>query len=328
MQNAQENKEREGEFMALYRCAACGSSRVVPETKQEGYNKKQGIRGMALFGLGGAVAGTSGNTVVYYHCAACGHTINKCMSEIDKKFLEQYLLKPADAASIMRLREYKKQYPNIEWEEPTTNSDLPINTNPVNINKEKWNEADIYDIEKAVLNALYDSEIPCTVAEMQVIDKSCQEYSVLKLSIAAKFLEKSKIIERSDDNNEVCYKPIISSKKEALLLLHKMELEKARQASKALKSRLYEQSCKEHSIAVAILNALYEVKEPCTIPWMQFMNESYRRYSNQMISVTTRKLVTGGILEKNIKDGKAYFKAIPASKDEAILLLSKIFRIE
>ena len=57
------------------------------------------------------VAAASENTVVYYYCADCGHTLNRCMSGVDKEFLEKYLLEPTNAAYVNRLREYKKQYP-------------------------------------------------------------------------------------------------------------------------------------------------------------------------------------------------------------------------
>lgn len=228
--------------MSIYRCAVCGSSKVVPETKQEGYNKKKGIMGMALFGLGGAVAGTSGNTVVYYHCADCGHTLNRCMSGVDKEFLEKYLLEPTNAAYVNRLREYKKQYPNIEWEEPIKEQDNNVEISRQNA-YEKYNEEhkkqaeeiqrmraeyaqeleevrqQKIPVEMAILNALYKAEKPCTILEMQKIELSCMIYSNQKLSAAARQLVEKKVIEKIIENCKVYFKAIPDSKDEAVKML-------------------------------------------------------------------------------------------------------------
>lgn len=101
--------------MVLYRCAMCGSSKIVPETKQEGYNKKKGIWGAALFGVIGALTGTSGNTVTYYHCGDCGAVLNCTMPSFEKESIERCLASPDVFESS--LKTYKKQYKNIEWEE-------------------------------------------------------------------------------------------------------------------------------------------------------------------------------------------------------------------
>lgn len=41
--------------MDLYRCAVCGSTRIVTEVRNEGYNTKKGVIGTALFGAIGAL---------------------------------------------------------------------------------------------------------------------------------------------------------------------------------------------------------------------------------------------------------------------------------
>ena len=101
------------------RCAVCGSKRVVTETKKEGYNTKRGILGTVLFGNIGALAGTSGNDVVYYHCADCGQTMNKPMSEFESTTIDKYIENPNLWDKL--LREKKNQYPNIEWESKEEN---------------------------------------------------------------------------------------------------------------------------------------------------------------------------------------------------------------
>lgn len=240
-----QNGYRKGNFMAIYRCAVCGSSKVVAETKQEGYNKNKGIFGMALFGLGGAVAGASGNTVIYYHCADCGHTLNRCMSGVDKEFLEKYLLEPTNAAYVNRLREYKKQYPNIEWEEPTK-----------------------------------------------------EENNSIKISVQNNY----------EKNKEE----------------HKQQAEEIQQIREKYAKELEEIRQQKIPIEMAILNALYKTEKPCTILDMQKIELSCMIYSNQQLSATTRRLVEKNIIEKSIENCKAYFKAIPNSKDEAIKMLSML----
>ncbi len=241
MRNALKRIEREVNFMSIYRCAVCGSSRVVPETKQEGYNKKQGILGMAVFGLGGAVAGASGNTVVYYHCADCGHTLNRCMSDFEKNSIDRYLLNPDNEANKTMLRIEKKQYPNIEWEESTIekndSAEIPIQDNqPLTdeeykkrleeiqqmrekyAQKRKFQQPQI-PVAEAILNALYKAEKPCTISEMQNIDEACKEYSNQELSSIARQLIDKKIIEKIVENHKAYFKAIPDSKDEAVKML-------------------------------------------------------------------------------------------------------------
>lgn len=233
--------------MALYRCAVCGSSRVVPETRQEGYNKKHGILGMALFGLGGAVAGVGGNEVVYYHCADCGHTLNRCMSEVDKKFIDEYLREPTKFGNDM-LRRYKKQYPNIEWEEPKEDTSEILRQESLRkerlerirkMNSEEHNQRmgkiqqlqknNAEELEKirqqnipadiAILNALYNLEKPLTILDMMEREPSCMIYTNQKLSSTARVLCEKKIIERVEENLKAYFRAIPSSKDEAIKML-------------------------------------------------------------------------------------------------------------
>ena len=206
--------------MSLYRCAVCGSGRVVPETRQEGYNKKKGIMGMALFGLGGAVAGTSGNTVVYYHCADCGHTLNRCMPDFEKNSIDRFLLDPDNEANKFMLRMKKEQYSNIEWEEPikekNDSNEISLQDNQPLTYEEHRKEHEL--IEIAVLNALYKAKKPCTIRDMQA-DISCINYPNQKLSAAAKRLVEKRIIEKIVEKDKVYFKVIPNSKDEAIKML-------------------------------------------------------------------------------------------------------------
>ena len=62
--------------MSLFRCAACGSSRVVAYTEKEGYSFAKGAVGVALLGVGGAVAGINGKKKTVYKCPDCGITLS------------------------------------------------------------------------------------------------------------------------------------------------------------------------------------------------------------------------------------------------------------
>ena len=101
--------------MNLYRCAACGSSKVFTEEKSEGYSIAKGAIGTALFGTGGAVMGVNGKSNVYYHCAECGQTLSYTMPESVKKAIDDAIANPE--IYITFLKSQKEHYPNIEWNE-------------------------------------------------------------------------------------------------------------------------------------------------------------------------------------------------------------------
>ena len=98
------------------RCAVCGSTRIVTETRKEGYNLKKGIVGSVLFGGMGAVAGTSGNEVTYYHCGDCGQVLNKCMSDFELKELEFALQHQDSSVFLDSTYKMMEKYPNAGWD--------------------------------------------------------------------------------------------------------------------------------------------------------------------------------------------------------------------
>ena len=98
--------------MNLYRCAACGGTRVMPDSKKEGYDIKKGVAGTVLFGAAGAVMGVNGNEKTYYHCMECGQTLSYTISESTKKMIDSYLLNPDEYKEMIEMQ--KKIYPNIE----------------------------------------------------------------------------------------------------------------------------------------------------------------------------------------------------------------------
>lgn len=130
------------------RCAVCGSTKIVTETKKEGYNLKKGIVGSVLFGGIGAIAGTSGNEVSYYHCGDCGQTLNKCMHEYEEMELE-FALKTQDSADtffINRVNKMKNKYPNAGWDEnKILNAHIKMK-----YNKNEFDENELVDISSYI----------------------------------------------------------------------------------------------------------------------------------------------------------------------------------
>ena len=315
--------------MALYRCALCGSSKVAPETRQEGYNQKKGILGMALFGLGGAVAGASGNTVTYYHCAACGQTLNRCMPEFDKNNINRYLANPNNEANKFCLKMMKQQYHNIEWEEPTTanndNTRTPIQETLTSIRKENSEDIeDFYFMKKAVINALYKAGIPCTISDLPIVNKACEQYTSQQLSFAVRYLVQKDVVEKRVENGEVYYKGIAETREEALEKLHKIDGEKLEQRRLERRAEVQKYESTRRSRELAVLNALYKAEKPCTISEMQMIDESCKEFSNQKMASVTMRLCKQSVVERIEKDGKAYFKGIPETKEEAVKLLEAL----
>lgn len=95
------------------RCPGCGSTRVIFESHKEGYDFKKGVAGAVLFGAVGAVAGVNGKKTSSFHCAACGQTFSRLMSES----VANQITMAIKSNNYTALACYKRDYPNIEWEE-------------------------------------------------------------------------------------------------------------------------------------------------------------------------------------------------------------------
>lgn len=99
--------------MAMYRCAACGSDKVVAGTVKDGYSFKKGVLGVAVFGAVGAVAGLDGKKHESYKCMACGMELAQPMDQETKMAID-------DCVNYVEMRQMhnwsmlKYRYPNIE----------------------------------------------------------------------------------------------------------------------------------------------------------------------------------------------------------------------
>lgn len=179
--------------MSLYRCAVCGSSKIVPETKQEGYNTKKGVIGAVLFGGIGALAGTKGNTVTYYHCGDCGQVLNHTMMPAERDAIDNCLVNPDVFESS--LKRYKAQYKNIEWEES-------ISVSASNTTAAKM---EISDIEECILGYMKKIGVPVPMEDLRKkigIDEL--EYAP-DIRSATENLEKRGILKLEKIGENLCY---------------------------------------------------------------------------------------------------------------------------
>ena len=112
--------------MSMYRCAACGSPKVMLDTQTGGmkYNYVKGAIGDAILGPGGAVAGFEPNEEVVFKCPDCGMTLTYSMpleikdiidSAVSSHEAVDYLPLNMNGVSFpMSWEALKAQYKNIE----------------------------------------------------------------------------------------------------------------------------------------------------------------------------------------------------------------------
>lgn len=107
--------------MSVYRCAACGSSRVITSSENSGYSYSKGLLGSLIFGSGGAAAGVNGKSKTVYKCAACGLTLDVPMPDEWKNLIDKGVNIPS-ARKNLTLNGVKfdwdfiiEQFPNIEY---------------------------------------------------------------------------------------------------------------------------------------------------------------------------------------------------------------------
>ena len=99
--------------MAMYRCAACGSSQVVKGDMKTGYSFTKGAIGVAVFGAVGAVAGLDGKKQDVYHCSACGMSMSHPMDDLTKMAIDDCVHSTASRSHHdWAMLQYR--YPNIE----------------------------------------------------------------------------------------------------------------------------------------------------------------------------------------------------------------------
>ena len=77
--------------MAVFRCAACGSPNVVPDTQTGGvgYNYVKGTIGTVVLGPGGGAAGVESKREKVYRCPDCGLTLSYTMDPSISTLIDQ-----------------------------------------------------------------------------------------------------------------------------------------------------------------------------------------------------------------------------------------------
>ena len=203
--------------MAMYRCAACGSSRVVTEQRQEQYyNTRKGLMGTMLMGSAGGLMGISTNTVTYYHCLTCGQILSQPMNNHEKEMIDWYLSDSYKSSSF--LKNYKEKYPNIEWDEsedfPTTETtaDTLVDSTPKITEKFRFSEEEEERIRSAILDALA-GDVQRTFSEINRTE-ALQCYSNILLSPVLHKMIKDGLVEREiDDDLKVAYFMLTGAKK-------------------------------------------------------------------------------------------------------------------
>lgn len=200
--------------MDLYRCAVCGSTRIVTEVRNEGYNTKKGVIGTALFGAIGALAGTNGKEVTYYHCGDCGQVLNKCMSEYELMELDFSLRTQDSSVFLDRTIAMMKKYPNAGWDNEkilkakSNQSSIKSHDNEnmvdsIESNQKTFQEEKI-DLEKKILEIASKYEDKFTLDEI-CNNEQLSECSKIKIMAVLKNLVDFSCLERFKDD-KVYYK--------------------------------------------------------------------------------------------------------------------------
>ena len=110
--------------MFLYRCASCGSDRVQLREANEGFSYGKAALGTVAFGTVGAVAGLAGKKTTKYYCPNCGQTLDYPLNALQAVHIDEELMQRTNPSHIGVLRALKKTYPGIDWEDPTSNSEV------------------------------------------------------------------------------------------------------------------------------------------------------------------------------------------------------------
>lgn len=304
--------------MAMYRCAACGSSHVVVDKKKEGFSVSKAAIGTALFGAGGAAMGINSKEQLYYHCAACGQTLSYPMLDFKKESIDKWLASPETFAYMLRIE--KKQYPNIEWNENNTiasEGSIQITESP--------SENDLAD---AVWSYYLRNRIP--YVSIQTLGKEVLKDNYYKTREVLEILENRGVItiEKKDDAH---YCSFYSDAEEIKKNLYNIQIRSDEEKEAAYKikatctlelSRLrrteYEekkQKTEERNQLVkdAILKALSgDVTK--TITEMMTSCDECAPYSNVLLSAVSKQMIDAGLVEKHVENNKSYFSLAGARR--------------
>ena len=290
-------------IMSMYRCAACGSSHVVVDTKKEGFSVGKAVVGTAVFGAGGAVMGVNGKEKLYYHCAACGQTLSYPMQDFQKDIIDRYLSNPAKYSSL--LEDQKKHYPNIEWDKNvSTETNVSTKTN------ERLSES---DLANEIWNYYIRTQTP--YISIQTLGSEVIKNNRIMLTSALRILEKRGvlIVEKKDGLN---YCRFCSDSEEIQNNINKVLNRTEEETAAALDALL---ACSEE---LSMLKRAQQKSELClsgtkytlfrdavikalsgdvmlTSKNLEGTSEELMQYSSRILVANLTQMVEEGLIEKN-----------------------------
>lgn len=222
--------------MVKYRCAACGSPKVMVDVEADGisYDYKKGFVGTVVFGTGGAVAGIESNRHQVYKCPECGVSLSYPMQEPYKSVIDIGVdnLGARDSLQIYGLRvrweRLKQQYPNIE--DGYAEKEIA------------WRAAN----EKATLEALADAWNDDVIhAKMSVSELEIEESIWMQKNAKVKTWRDEAITTALEAKNKECEREIVKRKQE-----HESEIDNLNRKSKQLHRKIEELTGKIQTLNV------------------------------------------------------------------------------
>ena len=301
--------------MAMYRCAACGSSHVVVDTKKEGFSVSKAVAGTVLFGSVGAVMGVNGKEQLYYHCADCGQTLRYPMSDFIKTSIENHL--DDSENNLFLLEQEKKKYPNIEW---CANSTFVPQKDKQIVTK---NENELAD---AVWEFYLKTQIP--YISIRTIGKEVLRDDSAKICRVLEILENRGVL-MIEKNGEAHYCIFCSNVDEIKNNLYAIQNRTENEKSAAVAVRL---ACRRELVDAKIIKkhpllltgVKYEILKAGvlgalkgdlrkTIGDLQVTSAICAEYSKQHLSVNLKQMVDEGLIERSIEKDKTYYSLIGAT---------------
>lgn len=271
--------------MAMYRCAACGSDKVVVGTVKDGYSFKKGVLGVAVFGAVGAVAGLDGKKHESYKCMACGMELAQPMDQATKMAID-------DCVNYVEMRQMhnwsmlKYRYPNIE----SGNADKAIRASA---NSLQAYIAQVLEEEKeriARFKAMTEEEINAEQARW--LEKADAVHEI--------FLERNrKAIREWEDGLEDRVAAVKAAHKKA-------------ESEAAGKVKTAEQERDQFKTELAGIKGLFTGKKKAAL------QEAINKKEEEIAALCTKLAELPAILEKNLKQAQEDGRPASADDDDKI----------
>lgn len=305
--------------MSLYRCAACGSDRVVTDNQAGGirFNAVKGVVGTMALGAGGAVAGLENKTETVYKCPDCGTVLSYPMPNEIKVIID------AGCMSVRARNNLTLWDMPVSWE--VLKSKYPnIDSSAADSFEEKMKEMRMEyagELADEIRELIEDFKRDLEVIETQPnrIEELQREWEKSKAEVIAKIQsieeqnnQAKKAIEEKKNEIEKDYK-----NKEAMIL----EKEKVLEDENAkLKAQLSELSIFKRTEKKQIKNFIEE--NEASLKQISDEKESINLESKSRLEALEKKYFED--VEKLKKDAPVLEKS-PYERRDVILKLKKIY---